>query len=277
MFCFVAGFCRPIYSIVQDNFQVVVSYADEVHQKLVRFGPVIDEIVFGMLLILFVRSNLRAGLRPGISISDASEQGGGAVESTSFLSRLDRQVVYNDLSSIAFLNEEGSVYSKDLAVLFCCVCLGEAPACGSWGNCSSGCRARLCTYNCWSVHQVQCRRKVAPTQLQAGVVELGEETFFPWALAGAGATSSLLQFFSQCQETPGTCLISVNFTSLWGPPAAQVCPRRIRLGNLTGRRIQPCGGVENDTIRSFCKYINIYIYTHIFWFGVEPHFSVFSS
>lgn len=132
---------------MQDIFQFIVSFEDEVHQQLVMPGPVIDEVLAGVLLIPLARANLRAGLRPGISISDPSEQGGGADESTCFLSRLDRQVAYNDLSNIASLNEEGSVYSKDPAVLFCCVCLGEILACASWGKCSSGCRARLCTYN----------------------------------------------------------------------------------------------------------------------------------
>ena len=52
--------------------------------------PVLGVMIVGALLIPFAGTNLRAPIRNKICCSDASEQGGAAAESSSFISGLCR-------------------------------------------------------------------------------------------------------------------------------------------------------------------------------------------
>ena len=77
MFCFGAGFRRPLFSVVQDIFPFIQDPRwDKV--KDLPFPPsVLDEILLGAILMPLACTNIRAPIRFKISCSDASEQGGG--------------------------------------------------------------------------------------------------------------------------------------------------------------------------------------------------------
>ena len=90
LFCFGAGFRRPLFSIVQEIFPFIQDPRWEKMDRLPCPESVVDEMILGALLIPFAGSNLRAPIRNKISCSDASEQGGAAAESSSFISGLCR-------------------------------------------------------------------------------------------------------------------------------------------------------------------------------------------
>ena len=74
--CFSAGFRRPIFSVLQDLFQFLVEFDERECVRATVPPEVRTEILLASLLIPFMHSNLRAPLRPMLSISDASEVGG---------------------------------------------------------------------------------------------------------------------------------------------------------------------------------------------------------
>ena len=92
VYCFAAGFRRPMFSVLEQFFTFIVEF--EAKDKKMREMPnaVRDEALVAGLLIPLATTNLRAPVRKTISISDASEVGGASAEATRFVSALDQTV-----------------------------------------------------------------------------------------------------------------------------------------------------------------------------------------
>ena len=75
IYAFAAGFRRPLFSVVEEICSAIVGYEDPNHETKLLDPMVADEILCAALLLPLIRSNLRAPLRPSLSISDASERG----------------------------------------------------------------------------------------------------------------------------------------------------------------------------------------------------------
>ena len=117
-----------------------------------------DEMILGALLIPFAGTNLRAPIRNKISCPDASEQGGAAAESSSFISGLCRATSESADDWHACLTEE-SLHSSCVAGAkitssnVCCdVCEGVAPSFGRWALCPRKCNQVLCSIECHIKH-----------------------------------------------------------------------------------------------------------------------------
>ena len=93
LFCFGAGFRRPLSSIVQEIFPFIQDPRWEKLDRLPCPESVLDEMLVGALLTPFAGTNLRAPIRNAIGCSDASEQGGAAAEPSSVLSGLCRSTL----------------------------------------------------------------------------------------------------------------------------------------------------------------------------------------
>ena len=107
LFCFGAGFRRPLFSIVQEIFPFIQDPRWEHVVRLPCLESVLDEMLVGALLIPFAGTSPRAPIRNKISCSDASEQGGAAAESSSFISGLCRSTSESAKDWHSSLTEEG--------------------------------------------------------------------------------------------------------------------------------------------------------------------------
>ena len=84
LFCFAAGFRRPLFSVLQEVFPFIQNFPEPLG---FRFGggeeghylslpaSVLDELLIGAILSPFAFSNLRCKVRSIFSCSDASEHG----------------------------------------------------------------------------------------------------------------------------------------------------------------------------------------------------------
>ena len=119
---------------------------------------VLDEMVVGALLIPFAGTSLRAPIRNKISCSDASEQGGAAAESSSFMSGLRRSTSETVDDWHSSLTEEGLHSSFDAGAKIassnvCCdVCKGVTPSFGRWALCPRRCNKVSCSIECHTKH-----------------------------------------------------------------------------------------------------------------------------
>lgn len=66
-------------------FPCLAAFEDTKFEHIILPVSVRDEILLVAVLLPFAGVNLRAPLRSALSISDASEQGGGAAEATAFV------------------------------------------------------------------------------------------------------------------------------------------------------------------------------------------------
>ena len=158
LFCFGAGFRRPLFSIVQGIFPFIQDPRWEKLDRLPCPESVLDEMIVGALLIPFAGTNLRAPIRNKISCSDASEQGGAAAESSSFISGLCRATFESAEDWHSSLIEE-SLRSSSVAGAkisssnVCCdVCKGVTPSFGRWALCPRKCNKVLCSIECHIEH-----------------------------------------------------------------------------------------------------------------------------
>ena len=92
LFCFAAGFRRPLFAVLEQIFAFIVEMDTKVVSASALPNDVRDEILLAGLLVRLAFSNLRAPLRQMISVSDASEHGGASAEAAKFLSATDKQV-----------------------------------------------------------------------------------------------------------------------------------------------------------------------------------------
>ena len=140
LFCFGAGFRRPLFSIVREIFPFIQDPRWEKLDRLSCPESVLDEMIVGALLIPFAGTSLRAPIRNTISCS-ACEQGGAAAESSSFISGLCRSTSESADDWHPSLIEESIHSSSDAGAKIassnvCCdVCKGVTPSFGRWALC----------------------------------------------------------------------------------------------------------------------------------------------
>ena len=92
LFCFAAGFRRPLFAVLEQIFGFIVKMEDPGIPAAALPNAVQDEILVTGLLLPLASTNLRAPLRQRISITDASEFGGAAAEASRFISAVDENV-----------------------------------------------------------------------------------------------------------------------------------------------------------------------------------------
>ena len=66
----------------QDAFQCIEAFSDDPNEYKVMWTNTADEVLIAALLVPMARVNLRAPIRMGMSVTDASEEGAGSAAST---------------------------------------------------------------------------------------------------------------------------------------------------------------------------------------------------
>lgn len=125
VYAFAASFRRPLFAVLQETFSFIVDYKDPNLERRLLPSDVVDEIVCAYLFLPLARVNLRAPLRPSLSISDASEQGGSAGEADRFVHSVSK-VFGDDLACRKAAANECSGRRKLREGPFVCgICLAE--------------------------------------------------------------------------------------------------------------------------------------------------------
>lgn len=215
LFCFVAGFRRPLFAAVQDILAFICSFEDEVRGRQVLPTAVSsDDVMIAASLLVLARQKIRAKLHPQIAISDVSEEGGASAEGSHFLSDLDKHAVQQKQDEAATLADEEVPRVLPASCLLCAVCLNEGPCKKVWGLCAADCFARVCSFNCFKVHRSRPCRGVASVRTSLAVVDLGSESWRHWAAVVAGHNPIPWTDFKRCSEVPGVVCVSVALHSL---------------------------------------------------------------
>ena len=186
LFCFGAGFRRPLFSIVQEIFPFI---HDPRWAKLDRPPcpeSVLDETLMGALLTLCAGTNLRAPIRDKLSCSDAPEQGGAAAESSSFISGLCRSTFDSaeDWHSNMIeerLHSSSGAGAKIARSNVCDVCKGVTPSFGRWALCPRKCNKVLCSIECRIKHCQELCFFPDPGLYQSGEGFCGARAPLTWA------------------------------------------------------------------------------------------------
>ena len=187
LFCFAAGFRRPLFSILQEFVPCISGFEDTMYQHIVLPRDVRDEILLAAILLPYAGVNLRAPLRPAMSISDASEQGGGAAEATAFVQEFAPEHSDGLHKFYCRLNEEAIDFASRKPVVMCVICvLRFEPIYPLWCVCGPGCLARTCSANCFYKHKSQNCKVVPGAHPRAGLLELGPACGFAEATLSRG-------------------------------------------------------------------------------------------
>ena len=187
LFCFMASFRRPIFAVVQEIFPFIVSFNDDAALRLPVRADVRDEIIVAALLSPLSFCNLRAPIRPCISISDASEEGGAAGEAVSFVSALDRSAIKSREDGIARDLEEAPFACPPALPLVCAVCKGVVASGSLSVSCGVGCNFRLCSAKCWFSHSDNGCRNAAVPEDRIAVFADAYFDHLAWSFLTAGA------------------------------------------------------------------------------------------
>ena len=181
-YCFLASFRRPLFCVLQDIFTDIHAFSDDPKQVMRLSSTVCDALVLAALIAPLAGSNLRAPLRIGMSVSDASEEGAGAAVSCSFVKQLSAaHAAFDDLAlDSAILNSADVNVAPDAV---CSACGGTFAA--RRLICHPKCHFVGCSLSCWAKHEVRLctyRRNV-----RAVVWVIGHKAAhqIAWALAKA--------------------------------------------------------------------------------------------
>ena len=149
-FCFMASFRRPLFAILQEVFGEIQLFSDDPKQCLLLNPSSADELIVAALLAPLAGTNLRAPLRIGVSISDASEQGAGAAVATNFVKELSpMHVAWEDLALESATLNSGE---PDCAAgAFCSFCESELGP--RVFPCHRKCKFTACSVGCWNRHE----------------------------------------------------------------------------------------------------------------------------
>ena len=149
-YCFMASFRRPLFAAYQEVFTFIHSFSEDPAEqkeipKLVR-----EELLTSALLAPLAVTNLRAPIRPGISISDASEEGAGAGIATRFVDELSdsgRSKAQSFADCLA-LNDGEPPPSPAKSCSVCKASLNNRKLC-----CFPRCGFAACSLACWQLHR----------------------------------------------------------------------------------------------------------------------------
>jgi hypothetical protein len=158
LFCFMAAFRRPLFTIVQEIFPLIISFSEDPRERRNLPGDVANEVLISALLAPLAFCNLRAQIRLRISISDASEEGGAAAEAANCLPYLHPHE--GNLTEELLIRCTETSVDKVLSVNseFCSVCGCDEPRYHAWGRCGVGCSYIFCSWRCWH----HCGNHVCP-------------------------------------------------------------------------------------------------------------------
>ena len=151
LFCFGAGFRRPTFSILQEVFVLITGLGDEESHPPTH--SVLDEVLAGALISSLFSSDLRAQIRRTISSTDASEEGGGAAEATSF-GQASSPLVQESTADWRALLVERSASQDEVPAesAQCSGCAGASPGWGVWAPCPALCGEWFCSTQCLVEH-----------------------------------------------------------------------------------------------------------------------------
>ena len=154
--CFAAGFRRPSFSALEEIFSFISSpgWLSSTQRRLPL--EVFDEVLVFAGLLPLCFTNLRAPIRPVISITDASEDGGGSAEATTFLSTMSKGRASSAEDWLAGINEELSTLGTQ-EKLVCSSCGSHRPDWNSWCKCPMGCDYAFCGVTCLLKHRSSCQ------------------------------------------------------------------------------------------------------------------------
>lgn len=152
--CFAAGFQRPLFAALQDIFPSISSFEDSHFQNLLLPKSVHDEFLLSAVLLSFAGTDLGAPLRLSMSISDASENRGGAAEAD----KLTRDFCSDNSSKVqqyySRLNEDAVGLAGKRPSIMCVICvLRFEPRFPVWCACGPGCFARTCPRECFQKYK----------------------------------------------------------------------------------------------------------------------------
>ena len=125
-------------------------FSDDPKEQRGLSGTVGDELVLAALLAPLAGTNLRAPIRDGISISDASEEGVGSAVSSSFVQQLSSaDAAFDDLAlDSAVLGSADGGVAADVVCTFCSRPLDKLRF-----ACHSKCHVSACSVSCWARHE----------------------------------------------------------------------------------------------------------------------------
>ena len=182
--CFAAGFRRPCFSALECIFTFISSTTWNSNPAQEIPLEVVDEMLCFCGLVPLCFTNLRAPIRDKISISDASEQGGGATEATHFLGKLDPKWAAQAEDWQANISEE-TVWAKDPSGK-CQGCNSPKPNWGTMSPCPNKCGASFCSLECL-LHHMDCGCDAPNLFLPSfGEGFCGPRAPLTWAVASTG-------------------------------------------------------------------------------------------
>ena len=112
-----------------------------------------DEILLASVLLPFAGVNLRTPLRLSMSISDASEKGGGAVEADMLSKDFDAFATAKVHDFQSRINEEALELAAKRSSPMCVIyVLRFQPRYPVWCICGPGCFSRTCPVECFRKH-----------------------------------------------------------------------------------------------------------------------------
>ena len=154
LYCFSAGFRRPLFSVVESIFTFIIGFESSGEKSAPLPREVRDEVLLAGLLAPMAFSNLRCPLRETVSITDASEHGGAAGEASKFVRALSKEV--EKKSNALELNALESTLERR-QMWKCSMC--DATGVGVTG-CPLGCAVAICSVSCYDAHRGRCSHAV---------------------------------------------------------------------------------------------------------------------
>lgn len=249
LFCFKAGFRRPIFSVCQEVFKFINSFEEGGSECRSPPLEVLDEILVAALSTPLAFTNLRAPIRPVLSITDASEQGGAAGEATEFLKHVGRNAgaEADDL----LMNSSEEFTRGKTGIMKCRIC-------GSMDGvnktvCPFKCQTVLCSVGCFRKHRLSCEFQDIP-HLSVGLMASTTLANLPWELLKheiepvVEKTDALLQ---------AKCGLILSVPCFIGSQAARSVQRKVerarKMGRSWDKRIRQQNQYAEDNVRVFLQ------------------------
>ena len=201
LYTFAAGFRRPLFAVFSAAYHEITA-----HDDLLPFtpsSPSVIELLVAALTVPLALTDLRAKIRPIISSSDASHQGGGASEASCFKPVMEPKVQALMERHAETSNEEAAFRSTESGHpcrVQGCSGVGLAP-------CPWRCGMHACSPVCYAVHIDQCHLRGLPCSTVAVYLDCVGVSSLGWALACQGVLTIL---------TPNSKLTKRGFTKEGG-------------------------------------------------------------
>ena len=155
-----ASFRRPLFAFIGELFPFIHKFSDDPRETWPLPVSIVDELLVAALLAPLAYTNLRAQVRPSISITDASEEGGGAAVATVF--RTDFNEAHADereaRAQRMLLNTDKVVACSPVPSCFGC----QKVLAKCMFRCIPACGFKACSLVCWAGHAASSCPGVVP-------------------------------------------------------------------------------------------------------------------